>query len=112
MSGPIRCDLCQEVEALFLVTNMQNGDVTAACLADFARMGLESAKAVLPPEEVLSVLGLAPGPGSGAPVEGEGRPRRGRKSKAPAPEPPPQPETPEGLEAAPPSAPDEGDPGL
>lgn len=74
----INCDLCQTERAIFMLGNMETGDQTAFCAADFARAGLESAKLLLSPEEILATLGIPVAPADGAPQEPKSG-KRGRK---------------------------------
>ena len=93
----IRCDICQERPSLFLISNTETGDTTAMCLGCYARAGLEVAKVQLPPDEILSALGLnvSPDGSDEALAELAKTPRKRRKAKAKEPE--PEPETSEGL---------------
>lgn len=59
MANPIPCDMGCGLVAAFLVGNLETGDQTAFCVADFARAGLAAARATLPQGEVLDFLGIA-----------------------------------------------------
>lgn len=108
MANPIPCDMGCGLVAVFMVGNMETGDQTAFCTADFARAGLAVAAAQLPREEVLAALGVTE-----APAAEDGKPdkapktRKGRKA-AETPEPPAEPETPERVEEAAATTPDGG----
>lgn len=72
------CDVCGTTEAAFLLGNLSTGDQVAFCGPDLARFGLDTAKAGLPPEEILAVLNIPVGGiVDGAVTEPQG----GRKSK-------------------------------
>jgi len=55
------CDTCHELEAVFLLGNLQTGDQVAFCGGDFARFGLDAARATLPADEILAVLEIPTG---------------------------------------------------
>jgi hypothetical protein len=96
----LRCDFCEINPAAFLVGNLETGEQQGACPPDFARLGLQMAKILLPSEEILSVLGI--NPPADAPADGGAQPgKRGRKSKTAAtPEPKPEPAASETLAGA------------
>lgn len=61
MSRPIPCDTCPDEakhEASFLMGNLENGEQLALCPSCVVIWGLEMAKAVLAPAQVLEALGL------------------------------------------------------
>lgn len=108
MANPINCDMGCGLVAVLLVGNLETGDQTAFCAADFARAGLAAARAQLPAEEVMAFLGLTPEAPETPAMEGDREPGgRKRKARKSAPEAPPV-AVAEGLEAAPAAAPDGG----
>lgn len=108
----LRCDLCELEPSDFMLTHTQTGETQAVCGPCLARSGLEMAKAILTPAEILERLGIVPDADT-ATAEAEAPAKRGRKSKAePPPQPDPDPAPPERLEAEPPAIADGGDTGL
>lgn len=108
----IRCDLCELEPSSFLLTHTETGETQAVCGPCLARSGLEMAKAILPPEEILERLGIPTTPPADGAEAGEA-PKKGRKSK-PAAEPPaePEPAPTEALEGEPSALANGGDTGL
>lgn len=91
------CDTCQELEAKFMVGNMETGDQLAVCPPCAGRWGITMAKIMLPGEEVAEMLGpmfvKPPTEAAEAPAEApksDKRPRKAAKRAA-------GPETPETL---------------
>ena len=98
------CQLCNQEEAAFTIIPVGPGDPEILGPACFARAGLETAKAILPAEEIAQTLGpMFVGPAAAA-RELDATPKRaarkaGRKAKLGAqPEPESDPE--EGSESA------------
>lgn len=111
MAGP-RCDLCELEPSSFMLTHTETGDTQAVCGPCLARSGLEMAKALLPPEEILERLGIPTEPADGAEAEDK-RPRKAAKREAPS-EPPaePEPAPTEALAEEPSASANGGDTGL
>lgn len=79
--GP--CDMCGEQPQTMQIGNMNTGEQQFVCTTCFARFGLDFAKAILPPEEIASVLGpMFVDPAREDLHEGAARQRKARKSKA------------------------------
>lgn len=57
MAAPITCDECQQREASFMVTNLDEGQTLAYCPIDFATFALGIALAVIPAEVIYEHLG-------------------------------------------------------
>lgn len=95
-----------------MLTHTQTGDTQAVCGPCLARSGLEMAKAILDPAEILERLGVVASADTAA-AGAEAPAKRSRKSKAEPPaEPEPGPAATEGVEAEPPTTPNGGDTGL
>lgn len=85
----MRCDFCEEAEALYLIGHMKTGEQQACCHACYARLSLQVAKATLPPEEIAAVLGplFVQGAPAAEPKGTRGRTRADNAVEIPGPEP-------------------------
>lgn len=95
------CDICGEQPAAFIITLIETGDTNYQCPGCYARLGLEAAKTILPPEEIASQLGPMFVEGGGQPGNGKRARRRAQEPPEEAAEPGAGPEAPEGLEEPP-----------
>lgn len=84
------CDLCEQNPGLFMVGNMETGDQLVMCASCYARNGLEAAKAILPPAELVAAAeAVQPPPAETPPSEApEGTRRPKRKGASEEPQPP------------------------